>query len=346
MGSRANAGVMLAVILCVPTIAHADAIRIKQTIAKSGANDDEIGYPRIVVQGEGTTRYDRVLTSQIDAWVTVTSDTAPEKTAGFSHGSIKIESASEPFQKLGQVYKVTFPYAAPKAHNVANQRVSPIELCNDRLASKSGSARETFLRKGEMFNRPDSYEARVSGTWWGSGFRDDKTAYGTGMLGVAIDCRPLLGPKVRSGKATTTGTSAGPRARGPSPTRTNPPPTRTNPAPVRTNPAPVRTSPKLPGASTEAANFDARIRGGNRQGPGGTPQLWVYNAGPDTAQGCEIEWHTGGGNFVRVATLGAVAASETKKVESALPANPNSEFRVSCPNEPASATGNNGFTLP
>lgn len=325
-------------IAAAPAAALAGPVNIIQT-PLSLETQSEISYPKIAVSGSTKDAYDTVDTKKLTAWVTVSSDGKPNGAAAFERVRINIGSYQKNHPTIGapKVYKVTFNYTKPRAKFVANDYVSPITLCNSRLQSKSGAARETFLKEGESFVYTDAYRAEAIGVWRraGSGFvhASDET-----MLYVRISCLPLEGPQVRT-STTTTGSSGGPRASEVGPTRTNPPPVRTNPPPVRTNPDPVD-PPEAP------ADFDVRIRGADREGPDGAVQMWVYNAGPDDAVGCSVEWRPQGANgFTRVANLPPIAERETLKVETPLPSNPNSEFRVDCAGEPEDAQGNNGFLL-
>lgn len=329
----------------VPAAAGAAIVDAAQAVGKAGVESD-IGYPRIVVNGKGSAAYDHVSNATVDAWVRVSGNDEPRRPVRFADGEIRIEGGTAAIQKPGsaKIYKVSFPYVGPMSHSVANQRVNPVKLCNDRLKALSGAAREEFLKKGVLFNHADAYSARVRATWLvkRGGFEEYEPHYDTASIGASIDCRPLAGPKVRT--TTSSGDSsgkAGPRAKGPPPKRVAPPPTRTNPDPVRTSPPPVRVS----GASP-AGDFDARIRLADREGPGGSVRLFVYNAGPDAAAGCSIGWRVDpGGAFQRVANVPSVGPRQTVELASSLPDSANSEFRLDCPGEPEGALGNNVFLL-
>ncbi|MCB2064642.1 MAG: hypothetical protein KDE25_14605 [Novosphingobium sp.] len=333
------------------TIAYSQSVEIRQ-ITPPTSNNSEVVWPLIEVDGTGTKRYDRVYTKEVDIFVEVFGTGRPKRTEGSPAVGISVESgrtsAREAWQKKS-LFKVTFPYVDPMSQYVTGSRVSPIKLCNDKLNATKGAARTAFLREGVKYNYGNAWKARVSAQWWTKGLiKEERTYDKDAQLFARIVCRPLLGPKVRT-KTSTTGSSGTPRTSAPQPTRTNPPPTRMNPAPVRTNPAPVRTDPipPPPPPSATPGDLDVRIRGANRNGPGGAVQMWVYNAGPDPARGCQIDWRDPvSGNFTRVATLPSIAARETKQVANALPSDANSRFRVQCANEPASANGNNGYALP
>lgn len=326
-------------IATAPAAALAGPVNIVQT-PLSLETQSEISYPKITVSGSTKDAYDKVATEKLYAWVTVTIDGKPPNAGAFQWLRIKALDYDHNFHNVSasQVYKISFSYISLRSKHVANQRVSAVKLCNDRLQAKSGAARQQFLKEGESFVYTDAYKVEATGVWRKqapSGYVGDTDET---LIYARISCLPLDGPQVRT-STTTTGSSGGPRASEVGPTRTNPPPVRTNTPPIRTNPDPVD-PPDAP------ADFDVRIRGADREGPDGAVQMWVYNAGPDDAVGCSVEWRPQGADgFTRVANLPPIAERETLKVESPLPSNPNSEFRVACAGEPEDAQGNNDFLL-
>lgn len=114
----------------------------------------------------------------------------------------------------------------------------------------------------------------------------------------------------------------------------------TDPAgPQRTSPAPQRVS-SLP----SVAEFDARIRRVDREGPGGAIQLWVYNAGPGAAVGCTIATRSDTeAELEPAASVEAVGPRQTVKISEPLPVDA-AEFRLDCPGEPESALADNVAT--
>ncbi len=330
-----------------PSAAFAGFIDIQQSLKKAGVQSD-IGYPTIVVDGAGTNRYDTIHNKTVDVWVTVSRSKKWSNEKGFAGGSIKIDGGGMPLQnpEPAKILKVTIPYIDLRSYSVANQRVSPIKYCNDRLDEKSGASKQKFLDDGGEYNRPRAYKAEVSAAWYKRTGINEAFYYADAEtdIGVRIVCRPLNGPKVRT-TTTTTGSSGAPRANAPPPpTRTNPPPVRTNPPPVRTNPDPVRVNPEI--VDEPAAEFDVLIRRVDNEGPDGAVQLWVYNAGPDDAVGCSLGWRGNANDvFVRISNLPAIGPRETHKVEGTLPSNSGGEFRVDCATEPESAFENNTAVL-
>jgi len=193
-----------------PAAASADPIKVRQTISKAGIATD-IGETRIVVDGEGVDKYDHVVTRTVDAWVTISGD-RPEGGAGTRDGIVRIEGGKAEFGKLAgepKIYKISFPYRDPKSASVANMRVSPVALCNNRLAALHGGSREKFLKQGDLFFYPDAWTASASIVWvildTKGAFRDPpahKSYSATAPVGTSIECRALDRPKVRMKKTT------------------------------------------------------------------------------------------------------------------------------------------------
>jgi len=55
-------------------------------------------------------------------------------------------------------FLLTRDYIDPRATGIEGRRVSPIELCNDRLNATKGAARTAFLKKGASLFHKDAYE--------------------------------------------------------------------------------------------------------------------------------------------------------------------------------------------
>ena len=158
-------GFLLAGCALVPAAASAKPIDIRQAVPKAGVQSD-ISYPRIVVDGQGADTYDSVVTKTVDAWITVSGD-KPDNAGAASDGELRLEGGRIPIATpaAARVYKISFPYRAPRSASVANMRVSPVDLCNARLAKLSGAARAKFLKEGELFNYPEAWTASGSIVW-------------------------------------------------------------------------------------------------------------------------------------------------------------------------------------
>lgn len=225
MAVSARAALLLAGCVAVPGLAHAKPIDIRQAVPKAGVQTD-IGYPRIVVDGQGSDRYDSVVTRTVEVWITVSGD-KPDNAAGASDGKLRIEGSSIAIGTpgAGRVYKIGFPYRAPQSATVANMRVSPVELCNDRLAKLSGAARAKALAEGMLFNYPAAWTAHGSIVW---AIKDTKGVFkdppaltpfsDSVAVGTSVECRALDRPKVRSKAATAQSGGATPRAKRMEPT--------------------------------------------------------------------------------------------------------------------------------
>ncbi len=349
LGAALIAGVVM------PAVASAEPIKIRQTVPKAGVETD-ISYPRIVVDGQGTDKYDAVVTKTLDSWITVSGDKPGNASKGGA-SELKIETGRISIATPGAatVYKISFPYRAPKSSSVANMRVSPVDLCNARLAKLTGAARAKFLKEGDLFNYPDAWTATGSVAWnvkkMKGIFRIQEslnTFSDSAPVATAIECRALDRPKVRTTTTTSAG-GAGPRAKkmdpaqsgqASAPQRTGPTPQRVGSTPQRTGPTPQRVA-----AGPPVEEFDARIRRVDRDGPNGATQLWVYNSGPATAVGCTIEARAdAAAEFEQVASVADVGAQQTVKLPDTLPTEAN-EFLVVCPYEPEAAQANNSWVL-
>lgn len=118
-------------------------------------------------------------------------------------------------------YRLEFPYADPVLNGVENERVSPIELCNQRLGKLSGADRTQMLEHGKTFGYDDAFNFRaiytISMDVRGRLLHDLRDITSNRSLPVYVRCRNLEGPRARRTKPTTVrGTGA--------PTTTEPPP--------------------------------------------------------------------------------------------------------------------------
>ncbi|HEX6218965.1 MAG TPA: hypothetical protein VFZ35_06790 [Sphingomicrobium sp.] len=236
------AGAATAASLAFPTAALAQIVEIRHIPPKAGTETD-IGTTRILVTGSGENRYDKVATTSLDAWVSVRAPDKPPRDKDKLSGDITVEGhdgarAPNGFSGSSTIYKLTFPYSHPRSTQVANQRISPIEICNDRLNSLSGAAREKFRDEGDTILRHDAYIATARQGWRvrkkNSVFEELKSWTDTVGIPAVIVCHRLTGPKPRD-STSTRGSDARPPARGPDrepPPRAGPPPQRVAPPPT------------------------------------------------------------------------------------------------------------------
>ena len=102
-------------------------------------------------------------------------------------------------------YAVTRDYIDPRAHGIAGSRVSPVDLCNDRLMTADGSARATFLKKGVSFLYKDAYEVNgFVSAWIDKPGVFDKQVFEaeTIRVPVKITCMALGRPRPRENSET------------------------------------------------------------------------------------------------------------------------------------------------
>ncbi|HEV2044617.1 MAG TPA: hypothetical protein VGR05_08065 [Sphingomicrobium sp.] len=180
--------------------AAADVIEIVQS-PSDVANG--ISYPRVRVDGQGTDRYDTVATKTVEAWFTISGHT-PKNGTSSSGGEIRVEGDRTPISRPGKaaVYKVSFPYVDPRSASVANVRISPVKLCNDRLATLQGAARAAFLKEGGNLNYPNAWSASASIDWRffyvAQGHKNRTFNAVPAPVGAIIECLALERPKVRT----------------------------------------------------------------------------------------------------------------------------------------------------
>ena len=208
--SRLFVGTAAAAGFAYAAIAAAQIVEIHHLLPKGGVQTD-VQSTKIRVTGSTESKYDKVATSSLDAWVSVKAPDKPPRDKDKLSGTVSVEgtdvlSLSSGFPSAGAVYKVTFPYQDPRSLQVANQRISPIKLCNDKLVSLSGAARQKFLNEGGNIYRDDGYIATAKQSWrvrtQNSIFQEIKDWTDTDGINVTIQCAQLTGPKPR--KDTTT----------------------------------------------------------------------------------------------------------------------------------------------
>lgn len=233
MSRQLLVGAAAAALFAYPATAVAQIIEITHIPPKAGTETD-IGVTRILVTGQTENRYDKVVTQSLDAWVSVRAPDKPDRDKGKLAGWVKAEgheAAGEMggFSGSPTIYKLTFPYRDPRSTQVANQRVSPIELCNDKLNSLSGAAKEEFRNEGGNILRHDAYIAEATQGWVvrmkNSIFFDNQYWTDTTGIPAVVHCQRLTGPKPRD----TTNTKPGPK---PPTSHPEPPPPPRMPLPT------------------------------------------------------------------------------------------------------------------
>lgn len=98
------------------------------------------------------------------------------------------ESLFEDWEK----YVVTREYRDPMFAGAANQDISPIDLCNDKLEQVHGSARESFMKQGYTFVYPQAYEIAANVYVSNDNVDDPATEnYVSIKVPARIVCKPL-----------------------------------------------------------------------------------------------------------------------------------------------------------
>lgn len=321
---------------------HAQVLKIQQTLPKGGVETDAKFTP-IRVTGKSETRYDSVITKELEFWITVSGE-RPGKMAGKGPVRLRLEAENgstvidkPEYLTDAKVYKVTSAYIDPRSATVSNTRVSPITRCNDELAKLNGPAREQFLSKGGSLLQQNAYQLEGLAThelWPGSiGFKEpyQRDFPAKAMANVSIVCAPLKGPKPRT-ESRTTGA---------------PPRTGQRREPTVPVPVPARAVPDRPKrAAAQAADFDVQIRRVDRLGPDGGTRLWLYNSGPDVARTCIVTARGDGDAGWNTVATADVDSRQTLQLDDRMPKDANLRFRVSCTGEPAANFANNTAILP
>lgn len=206
-------GAATAALFAYPATSNAQIVDIVHLPPKAGTQTD-IGTTRIVVTGSTDSKYDKVVTTSLDAWVAVRAPDKPPRDKSKMGGTITVDGhealrVNGGFPGSATIYKLSFPYRDPRSQQVANQRISPIKTCNDKLASLSGAAREKFLAEGDVILRHDAYMATADQSWQvrkkNSVFEEIKGWQDTAGIPAVVACQRLSGPKPRTKTTTTQG---------------------------------------------------------------------------------------------------------------------------------------------
>ena len=161
-------------------------------------NPQSFGPAEIKVDGPGVNgSYTKVVNTSLDYRLSLRGD----KPSGETHpGKFTLEySADAPVTGLFHVdakvedyiaehwtqYEISAPYVDPWVSATSNHRMSPVQFCNDVLASKTGAARQQMLKQGYSAMHQQAYAFRAG------------ISYGLQMDGeslvapVKITCLPL-----------------------------------------------------------------------------------------------------------------------------------------------------------
>ena len=170
--------------------------------------------------------YDQVANKTLDYIVALRGD-PHKKTIGVPTFRVKLDSGAGGKDAFGAVskswkyYAVSGGYHDPRSHQVENVRVSPIDMCNDKLKATSGAAREDFLKKGTMFTYKDAYKLNGQVTTEIKkviGFSEIIHHNESIDVPVVINCLPLERPRVRTQTSTKPASKPAPTAKKMEPT--------------------------------------------------------------------------------------------------------------------------------
>lgn len=347
-------GIAAVTVCCAAAAQDAPGISVRQAdVARDGR---DVGPTRIVVDGPNTVRYDRVINRDLEFWAAVSVHRLLD---GPHYWNVLLSSEgtelSFPTVYGIRRFKLTMPYVDPQSSMVANQRNSPIALCNARLSALAGGERDRFLNTGVTIAVPGAYRIQAAGYYarsTGGGGGTFKSAPGLieqrdeveAPVTANIECRALGRPRPR----TETSTAGAPPRTGQRREPSSPPPPR---APIIRDAPPPRAEPRRdapPRANPQAAatGFDVRIRRVDRDGPNGATQLWLYNEGPDVARACVVTSRAGQGTTWETMATSDIEPRAALKLDAPLPSAADLRFRVACNDEPTARRGNNTVTLP
>jgi len=88
-------------------------------------------------------------------------------------------------------YAINRSYHDPMFAGAVNQKISPVELCNDKLEQLNGNARESFMKQGHTFVYAQAYE--IVAVEWNHTIITDPTSdyYASIKVPARIVCQPL-----------------------------------------------------------------------------------------------------------------------------------------------------------
>lgn len=201
------AATLFAALSVGPALADAPVVEIKQAMHKGGVSDG-IGMTRIVVDGAGVDRYDKIVNERLDYWVFVNAR-KPANAINFkgldlSAGDARLQLPA--FPQRPQTYRLSALYSHPQMAVAPHETFSPIQRCNNELAKRSGPQRATFLKQGGLIKAEGAYvltavahwELAAGGIGAVLGQDQDRDFTGQSRADAIIECRPLDRPKPRT----------------------------------------------------------------------------------------------------------------------------------------------------
>lgn len=193
-------------------------------------NPNSYGVAEIKVDGPSADGlYTEVRTKTLDYIVSARGD-RPKKAEGNGRLEIQFRNSSPLSSELGngveyvhgelskdwKSYKVSVSYVDPWSAKLVNERVSPIDICNDNLKiRKKDQRREEMLKKGMSLVYHDAYKIRgyVEYPMKGSSlFGNDIKSYDdVEAVPLKVTCMPL--DRIRPRTETTTRGAEGPKGK-------------------------------------------------------------------------------------------------------------------------------------
>jgi hypothetical protein len=190
-------------------------------------NPNSYGVAEVKVDGPSADGvYTEVRTKTLDYIVSARGD-RPKKAEGNGRLEIQFRNSSPLSSDLGngveyvhgelskawKSYKVSVPYVDPWSTKLVNERVSPIDICNDNLKiRKKDQRREEMLKKGMSLVYHDAYKIRGYVEYEMKSLTDPIDSYDdVQAVPLKITCMPLDRPRPRT--ETTTRGADGPKGK-------------------------------------------------------------------------------------------------------------------------------------
>jgi hypothetical protein len=212
-------GILMAgVTQAVAAPANADRLQFK---LYTGSDKNDVGI--IQVDGPHGGPYREIRTKTLNYLISVRGDKPDNAVAGLMQVRVGTGQAAEgSLSKQWTKYKLTTPYEDLPPAEIANEKVSPIKVCNDRLNHTSGAARGQFLKTGAVVSYPKAYWLQGWVEWIIDkrvGFDEIKRYSEEMQVPVRIECMALDRP--RATKDTSTTGAPGPKGKPLPPTVSN-----------------------------------------------------------------------------------------------------------------------------
>ena len=189
-------------------------VDIRQPIKKAGSNSSVPENTIAEIKVDGSLQkgpYDSVRTETLDYIIEARGERHKKMTSKPSF-DLTVDSvrgndytADRDLTEKWKYFSVNRVYIDPRANGIEGRRVSPIDLCNDKLKAADGSARAKFLKKGASFLYQDAYEVTgIASTYYETPTVSyEKTVRSeTIRVPVKITCMPLDRPRPRQNSET------------------------------------------------------------------------------------------------------------------------------------------------